>query len=61
MLIGGRKTLHYSGTLLIRIDPNLRDCLAATAQREGKPMSELVRRAVRAAITDSALTMQRRG
>jgi predicted HicB family RNase H-like nuclease len=57
MLIGGRKTLHYSDTLLIRIDPGLRAALAAAAQREGKPMSEIVRQNVRAALTGSALTV----
>jgi hypothetical protein len=61
MMIASRKTLFYSDSLLIRIDPGLRAALAAAAQRERLPMSEMVRRAIRSAITDSALAMQSGG
>jgi predicted HicB family RNase H-like nuclease len=50
MMIGGRKQLFYSDNLLVKIDPALRSQLVATAERERVSMSELVRRAVRAAL-----------
>ena len=55
MMIAGRKTLHYSDSLLIRIEPGLRAQLAAAAERERLSKSELVRRGVRAAIADLAV------
>ena len=34
MMIAGKNRLHYSGALLIRVDPALRAQLAAAAERE---------------------------
>jgi predicted HicB family RNase H-like nuclease len=58
MMIDGRKQLFYSNNLMIKIDPGLREQLAATAERERLPMSEIVRRALRDAIAQSGLAMQ---
>ena len=50
MMIAGKKTLHFSGCIQVRIDPGLRVALAAAAERQRLSMSELVRRGVRAAL-----------
>jgi predicted HicB family RNase H-like nuclease len=54
MMIAGKKQLFYSDNLLIKIDPALREALAAAAERERTSMSELVRRGVRAALAGHA-------
>lgn len=54
MMIDGRKALHYSNNLLVRVDPDLRRELAAAAERERVSMSELVRRSVQAALAQQA-------
>lgn len=56
MMVGGKKTRFYSDNLIVKIDPNLRAQLAAAAERERLSMSELVRRGVRAALTQSERT-----
>jgi len=54
MMVAGKKTLHFSGCIQLRIDPDLRVALAAAAERDRVSMSELVRRGVRAALAQQA-------
>lgn len=54
MMIDGRKRLYYSDNILVRIEPEFRQAVAEAAARENTTMSEIIRRGVRAALTQPA-------
>lgn len=53
MMVDGRKTLVFSEQTQIRTQPGMRAALKDAARREGVTLTEFVRRALSASISDA--------
>lgn len=59
MMIDGQKRLYYSDNILVRIEPGVRQAVAEAAAREQTTMAEIIRRGLRAAVSQYGTTVER--